>query len=207
MSAIAAPPSAAPRSVYPRVMPHPPSSPAHWTVAEFHRVRSTGVWDGRRTYLVRGVIWEQGSMNPPHAAPVMIALKAIDRVIPAGMTVRGQVPLVLGQDTDPFPDIAVVPGDDRDYLTVHPISAHLVVEVADTTLDEDQTTKAELYATGGVPEYWIVDVNARLLYVHRDPQPLAGAMAYRTTFTLTPADRVSPLAVPTATVPVADLLP
>lgn len=195
-----------PQVTYPRVMPLPPSSPARWTVAEFHRARSTGVWDGRRTYLVRGVIWEQGPMNPPHAALVTITLKAIDRVIPAGMTVRGQVPLVLGQDTDPFPDVAVVPGDDGDYLTVHPTSAHLVVEIADTTLDEDQTTKAELYAAGGVPEYWIVDVNARLLHVHRDPQPLPGATAYRTTFTLDTTATINPVAIPSVSIRVSDLI-
>jgi Uma2 family endonuclease len=192
-------------------MPAPTASPyprlVRWTVAEFHKARSTGVWDGRRTYLVRGVIWEQGPMNPPHATLVMIAQKAIDRVLPAGMCLRARVPLVLGQDTDPFPDLAVVPGDLTDYLTAHPTSAHLVVEVADTTVFEDTTTKAELYAAGGVADYWVVDVNARLLRVFRDPQPVAGTYSYRTSFSLDTTQTVSLLAVPTASIRVSDLIP
>jgi Uma2 family endonuclease len=203
MTVLAPPP---PRATYPRVMPLPPSSPARWTVAEFHRVRSSGVWDGRRTYLVRGVIWEQGPMNPPHATLVLIAQKVLDRLIPPGMCVRAQVPLLLGQDTDPFPDVAVVPGELEDYMTVHPTTAHLVVEVADTSLDEDTSTKAELYASGGIADYWVLDVNARRLLVFRDPRPYAGTTTYRTTLTLTTADSVFPLAIPTASVRVSDLI-
>jgi hypothetical protein len=41
--------------------------PMKWTVAEFHRINSTGIWEGRRPYLLNGVIVEQGPMNPPHA--------------------------------------------------------------------------------------------------------------------------------------------
>jgi Uma2 family endonuclease len=61
-----------------------------------------------------------------------------------------------------------------------------------------------------VPDYWVLDLNGRQLQVFRDPEPLPaglGATAYRTRLVFTPADRVSPLAVPAASVPVADLLP
>jgi Uma2 family endonuclease len=207
MSAIAAPLPSTPRSVYPRVMPLPPSSPAHWTVAEFHRVRSTGVWDGRRTYLVRGVIWEQGPMNPPHAALVKHVEEVLAPVFGSGYCFRAQVPLLLGQDTDPFPDLAVVTGRTLDYLTVHPTSAHLVVEVADTSLDEDTSTKAELYAAGGIADYWVLDVNARRLLVFRDPRPFAGTTTYRTKFTLSLTDSIAPLALASASIRVSELLP
>lgn len=192
------PPPATP--VFPR--------PKRWTVAEFHEVRSTGIWDGQRTYLVRGVIWEQGPMKPPHAALVGIVEKALESAFGVGYCCRTQVPLVLGLDSDPFPDVAILSGTLRDYLTSHPTSAHLVVEVADTSMFEDQTTKAELYATAGIQEYWIVDVNDRKLYVHRDPKAIpAGGVSYRNTFALTVNDTVSPLAAPNETIRVADLLP
>lgn len=194
------PPHAPVASPFPRVK--------RWTVAEFHKVRSTGIWDGQRTYLIRGVIWEQGPMNPPHAALIGIVDDALRQVFGAGFSLRSQLPLVLGHDSDPFPDVAVVQGNPRDYLTVHPATALLVVEVADTSMFEDQTTKAELYATAGIPEYWIVDVNDRKLYVHRDPKAIpAGGVSYRNTFTLTANDTISPIADPTATIRVADLLP
>ena len=53
----------------------------------------------------------------------------------------------------------------------------LIVEVADTTLAYDLTTKAELYATAGIADYWVLDVENRQLHVFRDPQPTA-ALAY-----------------------------
>ena len=84
--------------------------------------------------------------------------------------------------------------------------------MSDSTLAFDTTTKAELYATAGVPEYWVLDIENRQLHVFRDPQPLPlpedlAATAYRTRLTLAPTDRVSPLAAPAASILVSDLLP
>jgi Uma2 family endonuclease len=69
---------------------------------------------------------------------------------------------------------------------------------------------AEVYATAGIADYWVVDVDGRRLLVFRDPVPLPqglGGSAYRTHLTFGAGDSVSPLAVPTAVVRVADLLP
>ncbi len=74
----------------------------------------------------------------------------------------------------------------------------------------DTTTKAELYATAGVPDYWVIDLENRQLLIYRDPVALPaglGATAYRTHLAFGPNDSVSPLAAPTASVKVADLLP
>jgi Uma2 family endonuclease len=88
----------------------------------------------------------------------------------------------------------------------------LLVEVADTTLAYDTTTKTELYATANVPEYWVLDVVNCELHVFRDPQPLPlptelAATAYRVHDVLGPNDTVSPLGAPNATIRVSDLLP
>ena len=86
----------------------------------------------------------------------------------------------------------------------------LVIEVSDTTLDSDTTVKAELYATAGIADYWVLDLNNRRLLIFRDPAPLPaglGGTAYRTHLTLGPADAISPLAAPTVSFRVAELLP
>jgi Uma2 family endonuclease len=178
-----------------------------WTVDEFHNVRETGVWDGLRTFLVHGTIWEQGPMNPPHANSVDLISEMLRAAFGISYRVRCQLPLVLGFDTDPMPDVAVVRGGLRDFATVHPTSAELVVEVADTTLFQDTTTKAELYAEAGIREYWVVDVDQSKLLVFRDPSPIAiGGFHYRSQQTLTKSDSVSPLALPSHSLPVAELL-
>jgi Uma2 family endonuclease len=191
--------------------PHPSGlPPLRWTVAAFHRAGSLGLFDGRRAILLRGVLLEQGPMNPPHATAILVTNETLRGVFGSGWTVRVQLPLVLSLDTDPIPDFAVVRGGVRDHATTHPATAELVMEVSDTTLDADTTETAELYATAGIADYWVLDLDGRRLLVFRDPVPLPaglGATAYRTHLSFGPADAVSPLAHPAAVVRVADLLP
>jgi len=184
----------------------PPRKKPKWSVDEFHRIRATGIWDGLRTYLIRGEIWEQGEMNPAHAVLVGLVQDALRALFGGGYTIRAQVPVVLG-DSSPFPDLAVVKGQQRDYLKVHPTTAELIVEITDSSLFEDTTTKAEVHATGGILDYWVLDVENRMLLVFRDAAPLPeGGFAYRTCLKLKETDSASPLAVPTATIRVGNLL-
>lgn len=176
--------------------------PLRWTCAEFHRFGDLGVFEGRRAMLIDGVILEQGPMNAPRAIALGLVEEVIRMAFGAGWWLRQQSPLVLGQDTDPEPNFAVVPGRPRDYAG-HPTTADLLVEVADSSLNFDTNEKRLLYARARIREYWVVDINARKLLIYRDPQ--AGDYAIQQA--LGPADAVSPLAAPRATVRVADLLP
>lgn len=201
MSALLSPPPWKPSSVVPQ--------PRKWTVAEFDHLGSLGCFAGRRAFLLDGVILEQGPMDPPHANALEVLTEALRTIFGAGWRFRVQTPLHLDQFNNPMPDLAVVAGQPG-YHAGHPTTAALVVEVSDATLQTDLTDKAERYATAGIPEYWVLDLNGRRLHVFRDPQPLPtalGATAYRTHLLLGPADAVSPLAVPAASLAVADLLP
>lgn len=175
--------------------------PVRWTCAEFHRFGDLGAFEGRRAMLIDGVILEQGPMNHPHAITLGLVERALQAAFGTAWWNRHQSPLILGQDIDPMPDLAVVPGEPRDY-TAHPTMADLVVEVADTSLDFDTTEKRLLYARAGIREYWVVDVNGRRLIVYRDPR--AGDYAFQQAFSS--AESVAPLAVPTTPVRVADML-
>ncbi len=175
--------------------------PVRWTCAEFHRFGDMGVFEGRRAMLIDGVILEEGPMNPPHAITLELVEEAIRAAFGTGWRIRSQSPLVLGQDLDPEPDLAVIAGTPRGS-SGHPTTADLVVEVADSSLHFDTNEKRLLYAVAGLREYWVVDVNGRRLLVYRGPQ----AGDYATQQALGPADAVSPLAAPTAVVRVADLL-
>ncbi len=186
----------------------PTPRPTVWTVQRFHNVREAGHWDGRRAILLRGTVWELGPMNPPHAVAVTLAIEVLRLAFATAFHPRVQLPLVLSLDTDPFPDVAIVKGAARDYLTSHPTTAELVLEVADTSLDLDITVKAELYATAGIADYWVLDLEGRRLLVYRDPTPLPpGGVAYRTQLVYGPADSVAPVAAPNSPIRVGDLLP
>jgi Uma2 family endonuclease len=161
-----------------------------------------GAFEGRRAMLIGGVILEQGPMSPPYAITLGLVGEALRSVFGFGWRFRSQSPLILGQYTDPEPDFAVIEGTARGSFG-HPSTADLVVEVADSSFDFDTNEKRLLYAKAGIREYWVVDINGRQLLVYRAPN--AGDYAMQQAFG--PADTVSPLAAPAATVRVADLLP
>jgi Uma2 family endonuclease len=191
--------------------PVPPGPPRNmlWTVDQFHYLGDLGMFEGRRAMLIDGVIVEEGPMNPPHRISLELCEGALRAVFGAGWRACNQMPLVLGQTTDPEPDLAVIAGSPRG-ATSHPNTAALVVEVSDTSLRYDTTVKLSLYAAGGITDYWVVDVASRQLLIFRDPQPDATQShghGYATHLTFGPNDTVSPLAAPNATVRVADLLP
>src|SRR5258708_6367987 len=87
--------------------------PVRWTCAEFHRFGDMGVFEGRRAMLIDGVILEEGPMNPPHAITLELAAAAIRTAFGTGWRIRSQSPLLLGQDLDPEPDLAVIAGTPR----------------------------------------------------------------------------------------------
>ncbi|MFO0848676.1 MAG: Uma2 family endonuclease [Gemmataceae bacterium] len=190
-------------------MPPPAAGPRvkRWTVAEFHQLGDLGLFEGRRASLIDGQIIEEGPMNPPHRLALELTDVAVRTVFGTGWRVCVQMPLVLGQTTDPEPDIAIIPGSPRGQ-TSHPGTAALVIEVADSSLTHDQTVKAEQYARAGIADYWILDVDGKRLLVLRDPyQHPAGGYTFRTHLALGPTDTIAPLAIPNASIRVADLLP
>ena len=183
--------------------------PFVWTVKLFHNLGDLGVFEGRRASLINGAIVEEGMMNPPHALAMELTTSVITIAFGAGWRIRSQLPLVFDDLNSPQPDFAIIRGSVRG-ATGHPTTADLAIEIADSSLNYDTTVKAELYATAGIPEYWVVDLDGRQMHVFRDPVALPkglGATAYQSHTTLAATDSVSPLAVPGQSIRVADLLP
>ena len=88
--------------------------------------------------------------------------------------------------------MAVVRGQLRDYLQRHPgpQEVALVVEVADASLQRDQTTKKRLYAQAGIPAYWIVDLLHSHIEVYSGPSGPAEQPGYDQRRDFGPSDAV-----------------
>ena len=202
-------PALLPPPVSPRASSAGPQ-PYRWTIHQYRELYKTGLFYDKKTMLLDGVLYVMVMPNPPHDTALNLACEFLRSVCPTGYHVRNQQGFDIGTTNDPGPDLAIVPGSIRDYDSRTPTVALMVVEVAESTLSIDTTTKAELYATAGVPEYWVIDLVNNQLLVFRNPQALPaglGATAYKTHVTFAPTDSVSPLAAPNATFRVADLLP
>ena len=118
----------------------------------------------------------------------------------SGWYVTTQLPVALDDESEPEPDVAVVPGTAREYWDAHPSRPVLVVEVADTSIGLDREHKLSLYARAGVPDYWIVNIAEGILEVYRRPVPSPTALHgwhYADVERLGRGSTVSPVAAPT----------
>jgi Uma2 family endonuclease len=173
--------------------------PRRMSRAEYDRVVEQGLFHDERVELIHGIVVEMPPIGPPHADTVSVLNQVLVRGVGDRAVVRIQLPLAASDDSEPEPDVALVPPGR--YADHHPDRAFLVVEVADTTLDHDRKTKGPLYAACAVPEYWIVDVNAREVEVFDE---LAGDRYGRTRRFSTGAT-IAPAAFPDVRVQVLDL--
>ena len=78
----------------------------------------------------------------------------------------------------------------------------LIIEVADSSVEYDQGGKSLLYARAGIQEYWIVNLPAQIVEVHRQPRD----GSYRSLLRLTVGDTADLLAFPDVTLSVAAIL-
>jgi len=180
--------------------------PWKWSRKQYYRLGDLGFFDGRRVELIRGEIVEMSPRNWPHVVSCRKVADVLKKLFTGVAWIAKQEPVDL-TESDPEPDVAVIAGRFEDYAAT-PTTALLIAEVAESTLFYDTTTKAGLYAEKGIPEYWVIDLVNRQLLVFRDPVPIAaGGVSYRTQLTLSPSELVSPLALPAASVAVAELLP
>lgn len=177
-----------------------------FTRDQYRQLGRFGILTDRRTELIYGVLYEMSPIGWPHVVAGYKTRDVLEEAFDAVGWVNVQYPY-SADESDPQPDVAVIPGRIEDYAD-HPAVSLLIVEIADTTLTRDTTVKLELYASAAVGEYWVLDLTSRRLLVFRDPYPHpAGGHTYRTHLTLGPSDTVTPLAAPHASVKVADLLP
>lgn len=186
-----------------------PPKTRRWTRSEYYRMAELGWFLDQRVERIDGEVFQMTPHGVGHAMAIQLTSDALEAAFGPGYRVREQLPLEIGDDHDPEPDLAVVRGQPRDFQQ-HPRSALLVVEVADSSLAFDRGRKASLYARAGITDYWIVNLMDRQLEVLRNLQPsptepFGFGFTDRSVFRA--GDFVNPLAAPQARVAVADLLP
>lgn len=144
-----------------------------FTVDEYYRMAEIGILrHGERVELIEGEIVRMEPIGSRHAACVTRLNHRFARALEDRVGVRVQLPVRLDDFSEPEPDIALVRSRPDFYADAHPGPDHvlLVVEVSETTVSFDTGRKAALYAESGIREYWVVDLPADAIVVHRDPE-------------------------------------
>jgi Uma2 family endonuclease len=176
---------------------------------EYDRLVDLGLFEGERIELLAGQLVVREPQGSSHAATIAQVAQVLAAAFGAGWHPRVQLPLALDDESEPEPDVAIVAGAPRDYLSAHPTTAALVVEVASGSLRLDRRLKGALYAGAGILDYWIVNLAEHALEVHRDPQlasDIPSSAAYRSVHILRPPATIVPLGAPAASIDVAELL-
>jgi Uma2 family endonuclease len=183
----------------------------HWTRQEYDELIKSGFFDEDEPIeLLGGQLIVAEPKGSPHSTAVALAAEALREAFGPGWLVRVQDPVALDAESEPEPDVAVVPGRARDYLAAHPARPALLVEVAESSLAFDRDHKGSLYARAGVTDYWIVNLVDEVLEAYRRPALERSAefgWRYLDVQALRPGTTIAPLARPDVTVAVADLLP
>lgn len=136
-------------------------------------------------------------------------LMFVNRTLPAGFFMRTQQPIELPPDSEPEPDGSLLRGGSDDYADrlAQPADVVAVFEVADSSLQQDRTTKLRVYADAGIRQYVIINLVDNVVELYRDPVP--GTGRYGEPKRLTTADTLVIALTPDQpfSIPVASLLP
>lgn len=142
-----------------------------FTAAEYHLMAEAGIFtEDDRIELIEGEIVEMTAIGALHVNCVNALNALLHRAVGHDVTISIQNPVHLLFDTEPEPDVVLVPAspDRRRIFTATDVL--LLIEVADSSVAYDRGTKLPLYAGAGVRESWIVDLIGETIERHTEPQ-------------------------------------
>jgi Uma2 family endonuclease len=167
-------------------------------------VRAGILKEDDRVELIEGEILEMVPIGPRHAFSVDRLNQRLGELLGNRAAVRVQGPISLGPQSEPQPDLALLRPPVTRYREAHPGSddLFLVVEVGESSVDDDKRRKLPLYARSGVREAWLVNLPAQTIEVYRAPT----AEGYQDVRTVGRGQRFAPEAFPDLSLTVDDIL-
>lgn len=169
------------------------------TVDEYYRMAATGLLaPDARVELLDGEIVEMAPIGNRHMYCVATLTTLFVEGLGRRALVWAQGGVPLNAFSEPQPDVALLRPRDKSYALAPPSpeDVALIVEVADSSVRFDRTRKVPMYLRAGMPEVWLVDLNASVIEV----------FIGETTRTVRAGDTLSPVAFPDITIEVTDLL-
>lgn len=159
-----------------------------------------------RVELLEGEIVDMVPPGDAHFSSTLAIQQALFKALGSEGIVICQMPLRLSNTSQPIPDVAVLRQREERYRVLpHAEDVLLVVEVSESSLSIDRRRKMRIYANAGIPEYWIMNLQAKVLEVYTHPDPASDA--YRVRSEARPGEVVRCAAYPQTPFPVADFMP
>jgi hypothetical protein len=189
------------------------TQPQLWqiSVERYHDMIEAGLLtENDRLELLEGYLVEKMTVHPPHSFTTDQIRDELTAVAGSGYFVKSQQPITT-EESEPEPDVIVVKGKKRDFVQRHPgpEDVALVIEVADSTVMQDQNWKKRIYARAGIATYWIVNLPERQIEVYTQPSGQTANPTYHHMVTYRETDEIPVILgdEQVALLPVNELLP
>ncbi len=175
-----------------------------FTVEEYYKLGELGMLRDGRTELIDGDIIYMAPMGTRHLSCVGRLLKMFFNTLGDRATILSQTPVRLNGRLEPEPDVSILKPRADCYIDIHPQpqDVYLLIEVSVTTVDHDRNVKSVRYGRAGVIELWIIDIEAQLVEVYRNPN----ANGYESIQQFRPGESISPLAFSDIVISVDEIL-
>lgn len=140
---------------------------------EYDRLVALGVFQDERIELLDGALYEMSPIGISHNFAVQELTELLILALHGRAKVRPQMSFAASELSEPEPDLTITPLISWDSEQAN--QAHVIIEVAESSLAIDRGRKRRLYASCGVPEYWIVNLPERCIEVYTTPEGSAYA--------------------------------
>ena len=142
-----------------------------FTVDEYYKIIELGMLkDYEKAEIIEGELIQKMPIGDRHAAVVNNLNRFLVKNVADDILVSNQNPVRLSDYDEPEPDFALSDLTKYDGRR-HPQPAEilLLIEVSDSTLKYDRSTKLVLYAEAEIPEVWIVNLPNDIIEIHTKP--------------------------------------
>ena len=143
-----------------------------FSVTEYHKMGEVGILPERGVELINGEIVEMSPIGSKHAKTVKKLNKILGVLLGDEAIISIQDPIIANDLSEPEPDVAVLKfrSDFYENELPHGSDVLLLIEVSDTTLAFDKNVKLPLYATSGIPECWLLDLQKKQIQAFWQPE-------------------------------------
>ena len=142
-----------------------------YTIDDYHKMIKVGIIQSNdRVELINGKILKMSPVSSNHGGHVKCINKFLNKIL-ENVIIGVQDPIIVNNYSQPEPDITILKPRKDFYTISHPKpdDVLLLIEVSLSTLDFDKTTKLQLYASAGIQEYWIININEATVEIYRNP--------------------------------------
>lgn len=176
--------------------------PRRFTADEFMGLYEAGVLGKKeRLRLIGGVIYVMAPTGPEHAVGHGRLIAVLARALGPRFELAAEPTLRFSDYDVTEPDVVVLPPGPRPRLRIEIGEIQLIVETAHSSLKDDSTVMAAIYAAAGIKDYWVLDLDHQKLLVFRNPT----SEGYDPAIEVERGQSIAPLCAPDAAIAVDDL--